>query len=118
MRFVLDHDVDVAVCAVLTAAGHDCWRAPEGLAPDGRDDDISVYADDMNAVVVSHDAEFARRRRNRTFGQHVYLRCGQADATDVLGQRADELFAMLIDCGEGVFSVSRKGVIYSAPRWR
>lgn len=56
MRFVLDYDVDVRVCQLFTASGHECWRAPDGLI---EDDDISVYADDRNAVVLSHDREFA-----------------------------------------------------------
>ena len=39
VRFVLDYDVDIRICQLLSEAGHKCWRAPEGLI---EDDDVSV----------------------------------------------------------------------------
>lgn len=114
MRFVLDYDVDVRVCQLFTASGHECWRAPDGLI---EDDDISVYADDRNAVVLSHDREFAYRRQRRTFGQHVRLACKQPEALDVLEEHLDELIDLLEQHAVGVFVVSRSRVEFKAPRW-
>lgn len=114
MRFVLDHDVDIGVCEFLRNAGHECWRAPDGLTTD---DDVSVYADDRNAVVVSHDREFAYRRQRRTFGQHVRLACRQPDAIDVLTARLGELVQLLGQQDVGVFVVLRTRVDFKPPRW-
>jgi hypothetical protein len=114
VRFVLDYDVDVGVCELLRNAGHECWRAPEGLI---EDDDISVYSDDKNAALVSHDREFAYRRQRRTFGQHVRLACQQPDAINVLGSQLDELVEFLGQHPVGVFVVTRASVEFKPPRW-
>lgn len=114
MRFVLDHDVDVAVRGLLTALGHECWRAPTYLEVD---DDVSVYADDKDAVVVTHDVEFTRRRQLRTFGRHVRLRCDQVDGVEVLAGHIHELVDLLATQAEGVFIVSRSRIEFKAPRW-
>ena len=114
MRFVLDYDVDIRICQLLSEAGHKCWRAPEGLI---EDDDVSVYADDRKAVVVSHDREFAYRRQRNTFGQHVRLACEQPEAVAVLGSHLDELVDLLNQHAVGVFVVSRSRVEFKPPRW-
>ena len=75
MRFLLDNDVAVTVRRVLLDAGHECWTAGEANLHDAPDDALAVYAANRGAVLVSHDAEFARRRRRNTIGQHVWLRC-------------------------------------------
>jgi len=49
VRFVLDHDVDVRVGAVLRQAGHECWPSTAGLAASADDDAVAVYADDRRA---------------------------------------------------------------------
>jgi hypothetical protein len=67
--------------------GHECWSAAAaGLAGDdaAEDDDVSVYADEKGAVVITHDREFSLRRRRNTFGRHVWLRCLEPMAVDVL----------------------------------
>lgn len=111
MRFVLDHDVPLSpVRRLFTDRGHECWRAPDHLGSDGKDDEISVYAHDKNAVVVSHDAEFMARRIERTFGIHVRLRCEQAEAKEVLGLHIDDLLELLETVTEAVFEVSRSGI--------
>jgi predicted nuclease of predicted toxin-antitoxin system len=84
MRFVLDHDVDIRVGQVIRRAGQTCWRAPEGLAGEGRDDELSVYAEEKEAIVVTHDREFTQRRQRNTFGQHVRLVCPHPEAVPVV----------------------------------
>lgn len=111
---MLDYDVDVRVCELLRNAGHECWRAPDGLI---EDDDVSVYADDRRAAVVSHDREFAYRRQRRTFGQHVRLACRQPDAVEVLSLQLNGLVELLAQQSVGVFVVSRATVEYKPPRW-
>lgn len=117
MRFVIDHDVDVAVCQVLTDAGHDCWRAPDGLALDGVDDEISVYADDKRAVVVTHDRVFTDIRKKATFGQHVRLACKHPHAARVMRDRLPELLDKLA-AGTGVYTVSASRVVRHPPQWK
>jgi predicted nuclease of predicted toxin-antitoxin system len=84
-RFFLDHDVPVSVASMLRKEGHDCWTAREaGLATESQDDNLTVYADEKNAVLVTMDREFSQRRRKRSIGRHIWLRCPEPEAADVL----------------------------------
>ncbi len=71
MRFVLDHDVSVKVRAVIRDAGHQCWTAGQAGLDAASDSELAVYAHDKNAVLVSHDRDFAQKRKENTYGQHV-----------------------------------------------
>jgi len=56
VRFFLDNDVLVSVGRMLRRHGHVCWTAADaGLAAEGQDDNLSVYADDRQVVVVTLD---------------------------------------------------------------
>ncbi len=116
MRFVLDHDVDDEVCTILIRARHQCWDAADAIA-DPDDDAISVYAEEKNAIVISHDRKFADRRKDNTFGQHVQLACNSPDAVEVLTLHLDELITQL-RAGTGVYEVSWAGVERHPPQWR
>lgn len=61
MRFVLDNDVSAEVCTVLRAEHHDCWTVGLAHLGDANDDDVGVYADDMHAILITHDAALATR---------------------------------------------------------
>jgi predicted nuclease of predicted toxin-antitoxin system len=90
MRFLLDNDVDVVVARILRRHGHTCWvAAPAGLA-DVPDDLIAIYAEKLDAALVSHDRRFAKRRMRNTRGQHVWTACLQVDAIEVLERHLDE----------------------------
>lgn len=120
MRFVLDNDVDAAVGQALRAAGHDCWTADKaGLAgaDAASDDEVSVYAHEKHAVVVTHDREFSRRRIRTTYGKHVWLRCEQPDAAAIVAARLEELFVALEQHDELVVVVSARGVAVRPPSW-
>jgi predicted nuclease of predicted toxin-antitoxin system len=81
MRFVLDEDVDAkAVGSFLRQRGHECWTVVDAGLGGADDDAVSIYADDRDAILVTHDAEATRRRRKFTFGRHVFLRCHQASS--------------------------------------
>lgn len=91
-RFLLDHDVPVSVGRMLRGEGYECWTASDaGLATEGRDDNLTVYAHDKNAVLVTLDKEFSLRRRTNAIGRHIWLRCPEPDAAVVLRSRLGEV---------------------------
>jgi hypothetical protein len=110
VRFVLDHDVDVRVGAVLRQAGHECWPSTAGLAASADDDAVAVYADDRQAVLLTHDREFTRRRMQNTIGRHARLDCEQPDAMAIIGAHLGELVAALEHAHDVVIVVSAAGV--------
>ncbi len=96
MRFFLDNDVPVSVGRMLRRHGHVCWTAADaGLAAEGQDDNLSVYADDRHAVVVTLDREFTLRRRKNPIGRHVQLRCAEPEAAEVLQTWLPEILGYL-----------------------
>lgn len=118
MRSVLDEDVDAkAVGSMLRRSGHHCWTVVDAGLGGADDDAVATYADDEGAVLVTHDAEATRRRRGFTFGPHVFLRCHQLEAVELLDRHLGELATMLERRPAGVFEVRRDGVRYSPPRY-
>lgn len=121
MRFVLDNDVDVGVRRVLTRAGHECWTVAEvGLAGQvaAVDDEVSVYAEDKGAVLITHDREFTQRRRRQTHGAHIRLACEQPDGPEILRDQLPTILKALEQFGGPcVLVVSREQVKAYAPHW-
>jgi predicted nuclease of predicted toxin-antitoxin system len=117
LRFVLDNNVDARVRRVFVDAGHDCWRAAEAGLAQVVDDEVSVYADNMDAVLVTHDKEFTERRKKNTFGKHVRLTCQEPDACDVLRLQMTELIDVLEQHEELVVEVSSTQVRPFRGRW-
>lgn len=116
MRFVLDQDVDARLAHVLKAEGHEAWTVAAAGIPDAADDDISVYAADKSAVLITHDREFSNRRRRNPHGRHVQLGCSEPESLSVVGLLLAELVA-LIEPHEHVFAfVSKEGVVIHL-RW-
>ena len=68
MRFLLDENVDARVRRVFTERSHECWTVPEANLAGDTDDDVTVYAMDHDAVVVTHDIEFSKRRERAAIG--------------------------------------------------
>lgn len=96
MRFFLDNDVPVSVGRMLRQHGHTCWTAADaGLADEGQDDNLSVYADVRDAVLITLDREFTLRRRRNPIGRHMRLRCAEPEAAEVLSASLDEVLAYL-----------------------
>ena len=95
MRFVLDQDVDAAVAAVLRREGHEAWTAASAGLSRVTDDELTAYADDQRAALLTHDAAFSKRRRQNVVGQHVWLRCIDLDAADLVAQRLPEIVKLL-----------------------
>lgn len=120
MRFVLDNDTDAALVGLFVRAGHDAWTAADaGLAgvDSAEDDEVSVYADERDAIVITHDREYTRRRKRNTFGLHVFLRCEQPDAYEIVAHHLDEIEELLNSRDSGVVTVSREGAWLDEPRW-
>ena len=55
MRFVCDHNVDVAVVRALMQLGHHAWPVSSARLYAVGDDDLTVYAQDHDAALITHD---------------------------------------------------------------
>ena len=110
-------DVAVTVRRVLLDEGHGCWTVAEANLYDAPDDAVAVYAADRSAALISHDAEFARRRRRNTIGQHVWLRCTEPQASAVLTQHLAEVVDVLGRLADVVIEVRPERLMISPPRW-
>jgi predicted nuclease of predicted toxin-antitoxin system len=96
VRFFLDNDVPASVGTMLRRQGHDCWTAAEaGLAAEGQDDNLTVYAAGRGAVLVTLDRQFIQRRRANSIERQVRLRCAEPDAAAVLAVHISEVLDYL-----------------------
>lgn len=107
---MLDQDVDAALVAVLVAAGHEAWTVAAAGIPDAADDDVSVYAAQKDAVVITHDVEFSARRRRNPHGRHVQLGCPEPDAVDLVSACVDELVSAIEPFADVFVYVSKAGI--------
>ncbi len=118
MRFVLDEDVDArAVGTFLRRRGHERWSVVEAGLGGADDDAVAIYADDRQAVLLTHDVDATRRRRRFTFGHHVLLRCHQLEAVMLLERHLDEPVELIGRRGVGVYEITRAAVTYHPPRY-
>jgi predicted nuclease of predicted toxin-antitoxin system len=109
-RWVLDENVPASVGTMLRRERHDCWTVSEaGLAGEGQDDNLTVYADVKNAVMVTMDEEFSLRRRKHSIGRHIWLRCPPPDAADLLRSKLGEVLPYL-ERANVTITVSHGGV--------
>ena len=95
MRFFCDENVDAEVAARLRRLGHAAWTVPNAGLVRAKDDDLTVYAMDRRACLITHDKEFSLRRRRHVIGQHVWLTCAEWEAADALETYMDELEPLL-----------------------
>jgi predicted nuclease of predicted toxin-antitoxin system len=117
VRFFLDNNVDAAVRTVLFRAGHVCWTAASAGLAAANDDSIAVYADQKNAVLVSHDKAFAERHKRNTTGKHLWLRCEPPDAAQIVDRHLSEILQQLASLSHVVVEVSAERVRLHPPRW-
>lgn len=78
---------------MIRRRGHDAWTASNAGLSGASDDELTVYADNRSAALLTHDVEFSRRRERSVIGKHVWLRCSEMDAAQLVEQRLDELVA-------------------------
>jgi predicted nuclease of predicted toxin-antitoxin system len=110
LRFFLDNDVPASVAKMLRRQGHDCWTAAQaGLAAEGQDDNLTVYAARHGAILVTLDREFMRRRRANPIGRHIRLRCPEPEAAACLDGHLAAVLALL-ERDHVTVTVSRNGV--------
>jgi predicted nuclease of predicted toxin-antitoxin system len=110
VRFLLDHDVDAAVGRMLRQRGHECWTAGSAGLAHARDDELTVWAAEHQAAVVSTDDEFGQRRMQNAIGQHIWLRCSDWEATVVLADHLDEVLTLLEARNDLTVCVSEEGL--------
>jgi hypothetical protein len=79
------------------------------------DDEVAVYAHKHGAVLLSHDVEFARRRRRNS--QHVWLHCPEPDAAAVLGAHLPDVLKALANMPDVVAEVKPSVAHVHGPRW-
>ena len=116
VRFLLDHDVDAAVGPMLRQRGHECWTAGSAGLARAKDDELTVWAAEHQAVVVSTDGEFSQRRMQNAIGWHIRLRCSDWEAGDVLADHLDEVLILLEARNDLAVRVSKEGLSDSS-RW-
>jgi predicted nuclease of predicted toxin-antitoxin system len=112
VRFFLDECVDEGVCRELRKFGYICWTVHDARRDQLADLEQMVYADNKNAVMVSHDKDFRANMKARTFGRFVHLGCANAEAVDMVHKHHAELVQMLTLLGEGVYQMEWTGVTY------
>jgi predicted nuclease of predicted toxin-antitoxin system len=118
MRFVLDEDVDAAaVGSFLRRQGHESWTVVEAGLQGADDDAVTIYADDRRAVLITHDAEATARRRRFTIGRHVFLRCPQLEAVDVLRVHLAEVVRHHRRRSIGVLELRRDRIVFHPPNY-
>jgi predicted nuclease of predicted toxin-antitoxin system len=117
VRFFLDNNVDTAVRAVLLRAGHISWTAAGAGLAAANDDSIAVYADEKDAVLVSHDRAFAQRHTRNTTGKHLWLHCEPPDAAEVIDRHLPEILRQLTTMQHVVVEVTADRVRLHPPRW-
>ena len=110
MRFFLDNDVPVSVGTMLRRQGHECWTAAEaGLAAEGQDDNLTVYVAKQDAILVTLDQQFMRRRRANPIGRHIRLRCTEPKAAACLAEHLPDVLEFL-ERDHVTITVSHNGV--------
>lgn len=60
MKFFADHNVAESVCRVLEERGHEVVRLRNELPPDSPDPVVAKFAEQIDAILISHDGDFKR----------------------------------------------------------
>ena len=95
MRFFLDQNVDARVAGVLRELGHHAWTAEESGLSREADPNLTIYAHDRDAILLTHDREFSRRFKKHMVGRHVFLDCRELAARDVVARRLPDVLDVL-----------------------
>jgi hypothetical protein len=71
----------------------------------------------ISGRLVSHDIRFAKWRKERTIGQHVWLRCPEPDAADVVKVWLDRIVIDLSHMPGVVLTVGPNSYNIDVGRW-
>jgi hypothetical protein len=102
---------------MLRQERHECWTASEVGLASAMDDELTVWAADRTAALVSTDAEFGRRRMRNATGSHVWLKCLDWEACDVLAKHLPDVVARLTSRPDITIRVSAEKLVDSSD-WR
>lgn len=109
--FLLDQDVQRAVARVLRERNFTVETAHTLGLGEADDDDLTVWADEHGAIVVTHDREFSRRRIRRPIGRHLELRCKERVAAALLRQSLDDVLELLFSADDVTVVLSANGQV-------
>jgi predicted nuclease of predicted toxin-antitoxin system len=110
VRFLLDQDVDARIRRIFTNRGHECWTAADANLSAASDDELTVYATDKRAVLVTHDRRFSQRRRRAVIGKHLQLRCPEEEAGLLLARHFDRVIETLQGPEHVLVQLSERGM--------
>lgn len=101
---------------MLRQHGHECWTAGSAGLARAKDDELTVWAVEHQAVLVSTDTEFGQRRIQNAIGQHVWLRCNDWEASEVLASHLIDVLTLLEARSGVTIRVSKDGLSDSS-KW-
>jgi predicted nuclease of predicted toxin-antitoxin system len=110
VRFLLDEDVDARVVGVLVSGGHEAWSVVEAGLSSVNDEIVAIYGHTKRAAVLTHDKEFSRWRKRNCIGQHVFLKCEEPDARDLIEAHMDDLVEILDRFDDVYCELSQSGL--------
>src|SRR5689334_19383756 len=102
---------------MLREAGYRCITVGASGLATARDDAVSVFGDNLGAIVLTHDREFIARRRENTFGRHVLLACLEWDAADLLKENLDQVLELAFSREAIVIRLSKEGASAYPTKW-
>ena len=118
MLFIADEGVADEVLRMLRRFRHQAHRSTElGLAG-ARDEELAVAVDERRGVLITHDREFSVSRMRNVWGRHVWLRCKEWDAAEVLARHLEDIRPILERKDAVVIELRRKSMtaVYSSQR--
>ena len=75
-----------------------------------------MWAAEHQAVIISTDGEFRQRRMQKAIGRHVWLRCSDWEASEVLADHLNEVLTLLQARSDLTVRVSKESLSDSA-KW-
>ena len=101
---------------MLRHRGHECWATGSAGLARARDDELTVWAAEHQAVIIITDGEFGQRRMQNAIGRDVWLRCSDWEASEVLADHLNELLTLLEARSELTVRVSKESLTDSS-KW-
>lgn len=101
---------------MLRHRGHEFWTAGSAGLARARDDELTVWAAEHEAVIVSTDGEFGQRRMQNAIGRHVWLRCSDWEASEGLADHLHEVLTLLQARSDLTVRVSKESLSDSS-KW-
>lgn len=101
---------------MLRHSGHECRAAGSAGLTRAKDDELTVWAAEHQAAIISTDGEFGQRRMQNAIGRHVWLRCIDWEASEILADHLNELLTLLQARSDLTVRVSKESLSDSS-KW-